>query len=479
MISDLIPALTELRDSRPAYEEAHTYYEGEAGERFASEFVEELLGGKATGEFDLNMARRPVAAILDRLEISAITCPDEGQTKVLGQIWEDNDLDLEAPEIHENTLQYGDAFLFVWPSEPTDDASEDEPEDDGGAEPPSAGVDMFYNSPLTTRIIYDPEHPRRKKLVIKSWCETDEDGNELVRVNLYYGRIIEKWISKAKTEATKAEDFEPYIDDHTDDNGVMDNPYGEPPFFHFRTRRPYGRPEHKDAYGPQNAVTKLINNQMTASDFAAFPQRVGLLDPNATTDDDTDWGHDETADPEGQPSQMISRPGSMWILRNYKDVKEFAAADVANFLEPIKFYIRGMSTVTATPVHFLDPTGDAPSGESQRAANDPLVKKVNARQLSVGGTWQDAAAFALKILGFKGARPKVRWKPPQIITDLEGWQAVIAKQQAGVPVRQTLLEAGYTEAELDSWGYTEDHPDGEGVDWEQMAGLPRAQAGAG
>lgn len=479
-MSDLIEALNELRAAQPEYERAEDYYEGDAEERFSNALIRQLLRGDDS-DFRVNLACRPVDAVLDRLMIAAITGPDDAITHAINQIWHDNELDIEAPQIHENTLKYGDAYLFVWPSESDTadaDTQADDTEGDGGTlDPKLPGVDMFYNSPMVARILYDPEHPRRKRLAIKAWCITDAEGNELTRVNLYYADHLEKHISKPRTPADKDEHFEPYIDDDTDENGHIPNPYGQVPFFHFRTRRPYGRPEHKNAYGPQDALTKLIKNQMSTSDFSAFPQRYASLIAGADSDDDQDWGYDDTTDPESRLSSLTSSPGSLWVLRNIDKIGEFTAADVENFLKPMGIYMRFMASTTTTPMRWFDPSGQIPSGESVRADDAPLVKKINARQRSLTSTWREAGAFALEILGIHDAVINVRWAPPQIQDDLEFWQTVIAKQQAGIPVRQTLLEAGYTETECDSWGYTENDPDGPVNLQELMAPTRQTKAG--
>lgn len=464
-MSDLIEALTELRDARPDYEEAESYYEGRAEERFASDFMEKLLGG--SHDFKINLACRPVDAVLDRLEIAAITCePDDGTAIFETQVWKANELDIEAPEIHEAAGMYGDSYLFVWEAEPEEDEPAAAVEDQAAVDEPAPagppGVDVFYNSPLVARVLYDTENPRRKRLAIKSWCETDDEGNELVRVNLYYRDRLEKYRSIPKTEAKKDADFEPYVDEHTDAQGVMENLYGEIPFFHFRTRSPYGRPIHRNAYGPQDALTKLITNQMANSDFAAFPQRYGLVEPKASTDDDIDWDHDETTDPEDKESALVSGPGTFWALRNYKAVGQFAPSDVKNFIEPMGVYVRFMAAVTSTPLRWFDPSGDVPSGESIRADEGPLNKKIGKVGLRFGSAWRQAGNFALKILGHSGYVVTVRWKSPQTVEDLDFWDMVKAKQDAGVPVRVTLMEAGYTEAQVTEWGYTEEQPDGPG-----------------
>ncbi len=458
MIEDLIPAYAELRAARPAYDQAEMYREGDVPERFASDAIQRALRG-GSRDFAVNLAARPVDAVLDRLEIAAVVCePDEHTATLHERVWEPNELDIEAPQIHDNALTYGDGYLFVWPSETSSD-------DDGEPVAGGDGVDVFYNSPLSLRLLYEEENPRRKRLAIKAWCE-GADESKRTRVNLYYGDHLEKWITrkdaaKKSDDALTMADFEPYVDDFTDEHGRIPNPYGEVPVFHFRTRRPYGRPVHKNAYGPQDALRKLITNQMASSDFAAFPQRYALLEANASADDDLDWGDDAESDPEDRPSQMVASPGSMWILRNYKSVGQFAPADPDAFLKPQGQFMRLMAATTTTPMRWFDPSGDVPSGESIRADDAPLVKKIEAFQRSFGATWKDALEFALRILDID-ATVTVQWAPAQTTGDLEYWQAVIQKQDAGVPVRQTLIEAGYPEALVTAWGFTEDQPNGEG-----------------
>lgn len=45
----------------------------------------------------------------------------------------------------------------------------------------------------------------------------------------------------------------------------------------------------------------------------------------------------------------------------------------------------------------------------------------------------------------------IRWTPGATIDDLAGWQMINLKQQLGVPPRQTLLETGYEDDQVDAW----------------------------
>lgn len=447
-MSDLMRALRDLRDAIPEYEEAEAYYYGRKEEAFAGSLMRRYFRG--TGHrFSVNFAGRPVDALLDRYEITAITADNDAATSVLNQkVWTDNELDLEAPEVLKATSIYGDAYLFVGAGD-TDDT-----------------VEIFYNSPKTVRVFYDEENPRVKSFAIKAW-EIDDINplgvsvGTLTRVNLYYHNHIEKYVSLRGTKGENDPDFIAFQDDSTDEKGHADNESGEIPFFHFRTARPYGVPEHFKAYGPQDALTKLVINQMTTSDFSVFPQRWAIEDPTLDTQDDIDFADDDTDTPESNGSQFQSGPGTIMLLKSIKAVGEFGAADAENFLKPMNWYVRTMSSICDTPLHYFDPIGDAPSGASHRALEGPLIKKVRTRQVGYTATLREAFRFALdKILGVPVKQVNVQWANPQVIDDVEGWEAVNKKIEAGVPRRQALMEAGYTEAQVNTWGFTAATPNG-------------------
>lgn len=487
---DLDDGLEALAEAEPDYDKAETYFLGEADEKFLSPAIRKLLSG-SENDFRINLAGRVVGALLDRLQIGALTAeentvegealdeepldeddaaqvleadgPEESEaTRVLNEVvWHANDMDLEAPELHEKTESLGDGYLFIWPRL-----------DDQGK---TVGVDVHVNSPKTVRVLYDEENPRVKRVVIKRW-----KVGKRVRVNLYYpgepGYLVKR-ISKVGMPGDKAEQFEVFVDDHTDEDGVVEFPwvFDELPFFHFRTGgRPYGRPAHVQAYGAQDAITKLTNGMMTAADFSIFPQRYGILDPEASTDDDQDFGDEDDVDPEEMMSQLTAGSGRVWLLKYVKQMGQFATTDIRQFLDPLDWFREVMAAITGTPIQYLRQTTgqrEQASGESQKESKAGFTSKVAAHQLSLAASWREAGGFALRLLGFD-ATVTVRWQPPEIISTKEEWEAVKAKQDAGVPVRQSLLEVGYTEPEVTSWGFSEEQPDGPSIDFSQFASPP-------
>lgn len=449
---DLMRGLSELDEEFEGYVKADRYYEGDPDEFFASARLARLLA--AAGErFRINLAKTPVDVVANRLRLASVSVPgDDAATALIEEIHNANDLDLHGPNFSRRATEYGDCYAIVWPF--VDDAEESD-EDEDGADPSDdqldgeavdAQVEISYVDPMHGRMIYDTERPNRKAYFVMRWT----DG-ERRRANVYYADRIERYVTKVGTKGKAAEEWEEYED------GPVDNPYGEIPVFHFRTDAPYGRPEHYDAYGLQDAVNKLFVTQMGTTELHGFPQRVALLDPQAILDqanDGPDWDDDADAtedDSRPTSSNLRGGPGTMIELAGVRDVKEFTSADPQVFIQPFELYVRVIAQVTTTPLHYFDPSGDQPSGESRRTADLPLDQKVGDRKRWFGATWAELWRFALKIRGREVETVDVRWEPNQVMGDESAWTVIQQKQALGVPQRQTLLEAGYSPEQVDEW----------------------------
>lgn len=477
-LPDLQYGLDELAGHRDGYVRAEQYYEGDVPEVFASLRMRRAM--QRSGVFyRFNFACTPVDAICDRLEIASIKGPDQATTELLQRIWDENELDLEAPEIHARAGSLGDAYAIVWPLTDDEQAEEDAPDlelrlqtgnedDPAGADPQRIGI--YYNSPQVCRAFYDPEFPRRIRYVIKRWQlpakpsnDPDKPSHPPVRVDLFYSDRIERYITVRGRKGTEAADYRRYYPN--DDPGAewpVPNPWGRPPVFHFRTRRPYGKPDHKGFYGPQDAIHKLIVSHLAGVDYQSFPQRYALMAAEADTSEAAAVDEDEFATgldtgsttPSAGEAQSTysSDPGSLWFMRGVTGIGQFQVSDPKVFLDPLLFYIKSGAQITKTPLHYFDVAGQVPSGESLRAAEGPFNKGVRRRQLSYGATWQDLLEFALLILGVADPKVELVWAPPQTIDDTSGWQTNKLKMDAGVPPEQVFMESGYTVDEVQAWG---------------------------
>jgi hypothetical protein len=320
---------------------------------------------------------------------------------------------LDMNEIHKNVLVYGDAYAIIWPDM-------------------QGQLAIDYNSPLNTVVIYDEENPRIKSYAAKLWQITDELDRKIIRLNMYYADRIEKYEGLGDLEFM---------------NGVPNlslmetvvNPWGECPVFHFRTSKPFGRPEHADAFGPQDAINKLISTHMYTVDYQGAPQRYALSNGGNAAEMD-DFSEDDTA--RENLGALQNGPGQLWYLQGVASVGQFAAADPDTFTKPVLEFVNAMAAITSTPTHYFAKGSYIPSGEALRVSEAPLFKKVLNRQLSLGSTWRDLFKFMLRIEGIN-AEVEIDWKSPESIDSLDQWDIAVRKRSVGLPVKQILLELGY------------------------------------
>jgi hypothetical protein len=450
-------AVDEINKARGPYQIADDYYRGKVGEVFASPKIQALLG-KSAQQYKVNLAKKPVNAVLNGLEITSVMVPnaqgkpDENLTNELQtKVWQANELDMYAPDIHREVGSQGDAYVIVW------DGEEDNT------------VEVHMCKPLGARMFYDEENPKLKKFFAMLWRE---EARKRTRLNLYYPDRIERYSSTAK-EPKSDKDFTKFTGDEDDSSWPIPNPHEEIPVFHGRSDHPYGVPDHYEAYGAQNAITKLLATNLASIDFVGFPQRAALMGADLDDDDGDAWDKDdnETAPSSGgipdtdDESSLVAHPGRLWMLRNVTDLIQLPAADPDAFLKPLDKALQLMSVATETPMRFFaGSAGQLPSGASQREDDMPLTSRRYRRVLMLGAMWRDALTFAMrKILGHKDCpEVVVQWAPLDRATELDEWQTVSAKQAAGVPRDTTLQEAGYTSDQVEDW--RENAPDpGEGL----------------
>ena len=447
-MSDLTRGLAALTTSSERYLHAEAMYVGNVPEVFTSRRLAHALR-HAGMKFRLNFARTPVMAVADRMEITAVEATaDVRANTALQVVWEENQMQLWANDVHRDALKLGDYYVFVWPD-------------------PDGFPELHLASPLHTRIVYDTQFLRRKLYAITTWPEADDTstGTEVrTRADLYYPDRIERYITTALGSTTGTlplEDvaWELYADQQSDGD-PLPNPFEEIPFFHYRTERPFGTPEHFSAYGAQDAINKHVVQQIAANDFQSFPQRYllsemgGIAIPGSPGSNGTEDWDDEV--PVGGDGANVSSgaqggPGTLleFVGKNLT-IGEFQAAQPSVFLEPLRFYVQAMSAVTSTPLHLFEGMGDVPSGESLRAAEAPLNKKVRDRAMSFGSTWQECLSFALKVVGLD-SDVTLNWADPSSVDTKDKWDVVAAKIAAGVPVEVALQEAGYDLAQVQSW----------------------------
>lgn len=430
-MSILSQSLLELAGKVDGYSEALEYYEGRSPDVYANTRIARILKSN-DAKFRINWCRSTVTAVSDRLEISRIATGDARADAFIQDAWDYNMLSLEALNINRAALVYGETYVIAWPNE-------------------EGNVVMHHNTPESVRVFYNPNNPRQKTHAIKTWVE-----NKHTRVDVYFADRIERYISVKESQEVVLRDERSFVD-YVDDDGdsTLPNPFGEVPVFHFRTSYPMAHPEHYEAYGIQNMLNKFVVAQMTGVDFNTFPQRYILWEAaknegGADADNYFDDEDEVTVGDSAGANALVSGPGTVWDLTGAKSVGEFASSDPGNTIEPMNNLMQQLSLVTNTPHYIFNTSGVAPSGESRRMAERPLVKKVEHRQLSLGATWKELFKFVLKVSNID-AVPQVTWAPVQDYKTTEDFELAEKKIAMGIPKEVVLGELGYTVEEMENW----------------------------
>jgi hypothetical protein len=464
--ADLMRGVHELDEAMDEYARREAYYANTMDEYIANPAIAKAI--RSSGEvFRIPLARKAVDAVVHELEIASITVPgNEVATKRIAEIRQANQMRLYEDAYHKMVGIYGDAYAVVWYVEdPDDEVLSDElgrpiVEDEGvedRAEPDEelakTNIEIVLNNPLTMRVIYDDEHPTRKRFAIKRWM-----SGKVWRATLYYPGRIERWVTKRPVDDCDGSDpdhWEPYTDDG--DAWPLFTDHDEMCVFHFRSAAPYGEADHEPCFGLQNALNKALVTLVSSTDGAGFPSRWGLTDPASVLDqsnDDEDFDDDRYAvDSGGGPrsTKMRDAPGHLQILHGMRAVGEWSASDPKYFLDPLRYYGLMMALVSDTPPDRFAVEGDPASGRALDIARGPFNARVATRKLWLGATWAELWKFALMLDGITVDAVDVQWRPPRVIDDLESWQIMDKKAEHGVPEEQRLIERGYLPEQAKAW----------------------------
>lgn len=379
-------------------------------------------------EFSYNRCAMVVDAIADRLQVERFNVERvAGADETAGDLWRRNRMDGRAGEVHKDALRGGDAYLIVWPE--TGDAL-----GDGAAFP-----QFWPQKPEQVRVRYDDERPGKITMAAKTWTLSDKRR----RVNLYFPDRIEKYVTRARSTTLNAEALERYP--IAGEPWPVPNPWDVVPVFHFANNAgtgEHGGSELRDVVPLQDALNKVLTDLLLASELAGFPQKVILGldagDPNVQEGlRRLEAGLNKIFtipfDPGGQPP----------------NIDEFSAANLPQIVAVVEMFDKLISRVSRVPVHYLQMSGDFPSGRALRTAEAPFVSKIEDRQTAFGNVWEDVMHLALRMAGVAdpGMLTTV-WKSAAPLSEEDEWDLALQKSAVGLPIEQILREVGYDEEEI-------------------------------
>ncbi len=453
---DLDRALSVISDRTPDYIAAKEYWEGDREEFADSKAAEAVIRqSKAT---PLSFAHIPVDVVADKVELASISSPSAAARRIIETWMDANDLDDESSDWIRKACMFGDYYVVTDPTGLDEDGAftvED--------------IDSVGMSPLSTVVVYDKKTQRRAEFGAHFWDAGSKD-RAVTRAVLYYDDCSVKLVADGKN-ADKGErfelDYDPSKDEEAED-AYLEHEGGRMLIAHLAIGgKPYGVPIHKKAWGPQDAITKISANNLVNVDALGLPSRWALIDPAAEVDDDIDddFGTDgpaTTADKkDGRRDATTGRrvrtiPGAIQFLRGVSRTGTYEGAETTGFLANLDWYVRAMAVACGIALHEFDMKGDQPSGESRRRAEGRQNRIAARVKRQAGAFFREIADTVLALVGV-AEEVAVTFNPSETSTDKDGLELVALKAKSGVPLRQALLEAGYTDEQVAQW-YPEGAP---------------------
>lgn len=416
---------TDPRQER--YHLYHQYVSGVQPISFATGRFEDAFGKKFE-KFAYNRTDSIVAAIADRLQVIGFAA-DASDAKIADKaqhIWDDNSLDLHEDDLEEECLTSGDSYAIV--EQDINDPSR---------------VLIWPQYARNMRVRYSTERPGEIEMAARQWIDGHGE-NRRVRLNLYYRDKIEKYRSTNAGSMvvidgnTQWERYQP----EGDRNWPVElNVTDTVPVFHFANKariNGYGVSELASVIPIQDALNKAVMDLLVGMEFSAFRQRVLLnvdLEEQGAEEriDQLEVGITRLLSIVGEPDGP--NPG----------IAEFSATDVRQFIGPIDLFDTLISRVAKVPVHYLQLSGDFPSGEALRTAEAPFVAKVERLQRRMGDGFNRMMTYAVRLSGNHGLKPGVletKWSSAMPLSDSETLDYALKRQSLGIPLTTNLQEMG-------------------------------------
>lgn len=450
-ITDLAEASCEIDAHLVQYQRAGHYYEGDDVSRFVTDVLNEFFKSEDfTGT--LNYASIPVDAVADRLQLLSIKGKTDAITQQISDLWNANKMPLRFGQFILDVLKYGEYFITVWPEEAEDSElmDLDIPLGVSATTPLNHKAKIMFADASTTRAFYDDGG--ELMYVARKWCETDADGKEINRVNLYYSDVIEKywWFVKDKIETAK-----PWFDTGQEE-WPMENPYGQIPIFHFSTAFPYGQPEHKSLYGVQDALNKIFQTHIASIEYLGFPIIYTLMDEtSASGTSDFEFAPIDQNDGDVQDvNRLKNNPGEVWAVRA-KSIGQIDPAGSTSFIESLKQYKEIASEISGLPARLFSSTdGQHPGADAVNAADAVLRQRVIDRSILLSEPLKQMVSFALLLAFNIEVDPQdisILWRPQKVEIDAAVITVFEFKLKLGIAPRQILSEMGYTDTEIDQF----------------------------
>lgn len=415
MLKQLDGRLRRRRQRTDLYE---AYYAGNHRLAFATEKYRDAFGS-LFGAFADNWCGVVCDTPAERLSVEGFTSKNsDSADESAWDVWHENDMELQAGSAMLGAIKTGYSYVLV-------DVTADKP--------------TMHVWPSSMAIVR--RDPRTRKAVAGMTQWLNDDGS--FGAELYLPDGTQRYKSRDK-ESRTGNVADPDKREWLADGEFVPNPLtdGSIPLVEF-VNRPnelnHGHSELGDILALQDAINKLVNDMIVASEFQAFRQRVltGVEIPR----------NPETGVP--LPSQQIEAAMSRLWAFEPTDAKvwDLPATDLNNYVSGIKELLNHLAAQTRTPPHYLIGQMVNVSGEALTAAESGLVSKVESKQRSFAISWREVMKLAMK----SDTPVEVSWSNPErrdVAKLADAITKLMATAQLAFPREEALRMLGFSPMEI-------------------------------
>jgi hypothetical protein len=412
--------LSAQLDARMPYiRRAEEYYHGKHRLAYSTSKWRARFGSLFGGFAD-NWCPIIVDSPVERMAIEGFRfgAEDPGADKDARSIWQRNNMDAAALLAHTEAVKLGEAAVIV------DRGDDGEPR-------------ITVEHPSQVIVESSPADRRVRLAALKRWV--DEDGYLMATVFLP-DRVYKYRSGSAVTTASELV-WGPRPGVRQEER----NPLGVVPVVPLRnnpTMLAGGCSDLDVVYPLQDAVNKLCNDMIVASEYAAFRQRV-MTGVEVPRDPDT-----------GQPITMdLGIDRLFTVAAPDAKVYDLEASDLNNYVVGIELMVRHVAAQTRTPPHYLQGQMVNVSGDALKAAETGLVAKVRRKMLDFGETWEEVMRLAFRVRGDEArgtaTDAETIWRNPESRSEGESVDAATKLSVIGLPFRMVLERIGMSQEEID------------------------------
>lgn len=421
-VEDVVAATLDLKPRRPLYDLYRDYYDGEHRPVFATERMRSHFG-RMFADLRDNHCPGVIQAPLERLEVAGFEPRDGGKTEMnaASDFWDLHQLDRRQNQTYRESMRCGDAYILMWPGR--------------------TGEDRIVTHQAGAFSLYRDEETQQLEWAAKLWRDRRTGYG---RATVYYPTYAERWVTLKKLDGDgwpeKPDQWARYDLDGPD---TMAHPYQRVPVVHFASDPDedggYGRSRLKPVIPIQDILNKTLADYLVAGEFVALPQRYAT---GVELDVDEDEGDVRR--------KWEPYADSIWTTPNEAaSFGQLAGANLDQWILVMDSWRLEIGRLTGTPLHWLQISGDWPSGQALRTAEARLIAYVTDQQGQYGGSWYDLLALSQRWDIDGGRQVDVLWEPPETSVEKEEAETVILKRDVGISQKQALRELGYDEDQIE------------------------------